>query len=53
MAEILEQKRENPRLIRAPLDLGTKFINFSDSKEEVEIHNPLTAYPALLLLFGA
>ena len=29
MAEILEQKRDNPRLKRTPLDLGTKFINFS------------------------
>ena len=30
MAEILEQKRENPRLKRVPLNLGNKFINFSD-----------------------
>ena len=50
MKELLEQKTENPRLQRIPLNLGNKF---NLSKGDVELANPLTEYPALLLLFGA
>lgn len=35
MAEMLEQKRENPRLKRPPLELGTKFTNYSDHQNIV------------------